>query len=443
MRFLNVARLKGTENMKDETLLRDLLDFLDGSPTASLAVSGLAASLQENGFTRLEESGRLSAAPGTRFCIVRSSSSIIAGIAGVQPIKDTGFRIIGAHTDFPGFRIKPCPDRKTEGISTIGVEVYGGPIIATWFDRDLSVAGTLALRRGDDISRAPFILRDPLFRMASPAIHLERETNKEGFKVDPEKNTPLIFSTSGAAFDDILSMACRSADVEKAEVAGWSMEVWDPQPAVAGGLDGDFIFSGRLDNLAMCHAAVKALMEAGEGPSTTLVSLFNSEEVGSRTLNGAGSLFLDSVMERLAGDRESYFRSIPRSVQVSADGAHGLHPNYAGKHDPGCRPLLNGGPVIKVNAQERYTSTDLTSAYFSTCAQRCGVEVQYFVSRNDMPCGSTIGPVTSSRTGIRSVDAGNPMLSMHSVRETAGAKDHGAMVKVLAEHLRGGVSLAD
>jgi aspartyl aminopeptidase len=269
------------------------------------------------------------------------------------------------------------------------------------------------------------------------------EVNREGFKIDTEKNTPLVFSTSGATFEDILSMACRSADVERDSVAGWSMEIWDPQPAARGGIDGDFIFSGRIDNLAMCHAAVRALLEAGGGPTTGLVSLFNSEEVGSRSLNGAGSLFLDSVMERLAGNRENYFRSIRGSVQVSADGAHGLHPNYTGKHDPGCRPLINGGPVIKVNAMERYTSTDLTSAYFATCARRCGVEVQYFVSRNDMPCGSTIGPVTSSRTGVRSVDAGNPMLSMHSVREMSGSDDHGSMVRVLVEHLRGDVSLAD
>lgn len=429
--------------MNDDAILKELMEFLDSSPTASRAVSGLSGLLENGGFTRIREEDHWSMDPGEKFYAVRSSSSIIAGIAGEEPCESTGFRIVGAHTDFPGFRIKPCPDRKSDGISVIGVEVYGGPIMATWFDRDLSVAGTLAVSLGDRISRAPFVLREPLLRMASPAIHIERDVNREGFKVDAESGTPLLFSTSGASFRDILGLACTQASVDPDNVAGWSMEVWDPQPAVLGGINGEFLFSGRIDNLAMCHAAVRALLEAGAGPSTSLVTLFNSEEVGSRSLNGAGSLFLDTVMERIAGDRERYFRSIPRSIQVSADGAHGLHPNYTGKHDPGCRPLLNGGPVIKVNAMEKYTSSDITSAYFATCAGRCGVEVQYFVSRNDMPCGSTIGPVTSSRTGILSVDAGNPMLSMHSVREMAGSGDHGDMVRVLTEHFRGNVTLND
>jgi len=279
--------------------------------------------------------------------------------------------------------------------------------------------------------------------MASPAIHIEREINKKGFKVNPEKNTPLLFSSSGAALEDVLSLACRSADVDRESVSGWSMEVWDPQPAAIGGIYDDFIFSGRLDNLTMCHAAIEALLASKESSETRLVSLFNSEEVGSRTLNGAASAFLDSVIERLAGGRDEYFRCLAKSIQVSADGAHAVHPNYADKHDPGCRPVLNGGPVIKVNAAEKYTSTDVTSAYFKTCAERTGVDIQYFVSRNDMPCGSTIGPITSTRTGIRSVDVGNPMLSMHSVREMAGKSDHDAMIKVLTEHLSGSVSIRD
>ncbi|MEN8209657.1 MAG: M18 family aminopeptidase, partial [Candidatus Fermentibacteria bacterium] len=365
----------------------------------------------------------------------------IAGITGTRASETGGCRIIGAHTDFPGFRIKPDADRKKGNTSVLGVELYGSPILATWFDRDLSLAGTLAVRKDDTIFRKSFMIRKPIFRMASPAIHIEREINKKGFKVNPETNTPLLFSSSGAVFDDVLSLACESADVQRDSVSGWSMEVWDPQPAALGGLEDDFIFSGRLDNLTMCHAAIEALLASERSSETRLVSLFNSEEVGSRTLNGAGSAFLDSVLERLAGGRDEYFRCLSRSIQVSADGAHAVHPNYPDKHDPGCRPVLNGGPVIKVNAAEKYTSNDLTSAYFRTCAERSGVDVQYFVSRNDMPCGSTIGPITSTRTGIRSVDAGNPMLSMHSVRETTGTKDHEAMIKVLTEHMMGSVNI--
>ena len=424
--------------------VEDLLDYLNSSPTASAAVSKAAEKLENSGFRALREDGDWDLRPGSRFYTVRSSSSIIAGTVGSEPLEKAGCRLVGSHTDSPGFRIKPSAERKVEGINVLGIEVYGGPILATWFDRDLSLAGSLAVLKNGRVGRVPFSLEKPLFRIATPAIHMERNINKEGFKIDPEKNTPLLFSTSGAGLEDVLSLACESAGVKRDSVKGWSLQVWDPQPAVTGGMDDDFIFSGRIDNLSMCHAALEALLACGEPqPSTSLICLFNSEEVGSRTLNGAASSFLDSVLERLAGSRESYFRCIGRSIQVSADGAHAVHPNYAGKHDPGCRPVLNGGPVIKVNAKERYTSNDLTTAYFLTCAEKCGVEVQYFVSRNDMPCGSTIGPITSARTGIKSVDAGNPMLSMHSVRETAGTSDHADMIKVLTEHLRGRTEITD
>ncbi|MCK5115186.1 MAG: M18 family aminopeptidase [Candidatus Aegiribacteria sp.] len=428
--------------MRTDSYVPDLLSFLDSSPTASLAVMHLASKLDQKGFQRLEEGDSWEIGANVRFYTIRSSSSIIAGITGTKACKETGCRIIGAHTDFPGFRIKPEADRKTDNINVLGVELYGSPILATWFDRDLSLAGTLAVREDDTISRKPFMIRKPIFRMASPAIHIEREINKKGFKVNPEKNTPLLFSSSGAVLEDVVSLACESADVKRDSVSGWCMEVWDPQPAALGGLEDDFIFSGRLDNLTMCHAATEALLASEGSSETRLVSLFNSEEVGSRTLNGAGSTFIDSVMERLAGGRDEYFRCLSGSIQVSADGAHAVHPNYPEKHDPGCRPVLNGGPVIKVNAAEKYTSSDVTSAYFRTCADRSGVDVQYFVSRNDMPCGSTIGPITSTRTGVRSVDVGNPMLSMHSVRETAGSKDHDAMIKVLIEHLSGSVNIS-
>lgn len=428
--------------MPVQEYVEDLLSFLSGSPTASAAVSNVAEKLERNGYRLLSEDGDWKVQPGSRFYTIRSSSSIIAGIVGSEPLERAGCRLVGAHTDSPGFRIKPSAKRTVEGINVLGIEVYGGPILATWFDRDLSMAGSLAVLENGTVGRVPFALEKPLFRMATPAIHMERSINKEGFKVDSEKNTPLLFSTSGAELDDVISLACESAGVDRESAKGWSLQIWDPQPAVTGGIDDDFIFSGRIDNLSMCHAAVEALLACGEPkPSTSLICLFNSEEVGSRTLNGAASSFLDNVLERLAGSRGNYFRCLNRSIQVSADGAHALHPNYAGKHDPACRPRINAGPVIKVNAKERYTSNDLTTAYFVTCAERCGVNVQYFVSRNDMPCGSTIGPITSTRTGIKSVDAGNPMLSMHSVRETAGAADHGDMIKVLAEHLLGSTGI--
>lgn len=429
--------------MNTDNTVADLLSFLDNSPTASWATSVLASKLEENGFRRLHEKDVWNLSVNDKFYIVRSFSAIIAGITGSQPCGEAGCRIIGAHTDSPGFRVKPEPQRSKDGMITLGVEVYGSPILATWFDRDLSIAGTLVFQEEDFLKRKLFMLRKPVCRIASPAIHLERDVNKKGFKVNPEENTPLLLSTSGSGFQELLALACESAGLREEDVSGWSMEVWDPQPAVTGGIDNDFIFSGRLDNLTMCHAAVEAVLRTEETPHTRMITLFNSEEVGSKTLNGASSSFLGSVIERLSGSREEYFRCLSKSIQISADGAHGVHPNYPQKHDSECRPVLNGGPVIKVNAKNKYSSSDISKAYFSLCASAAGVNVQYFVSRNDMPCGSTIGPITSTKTGIKSVDVGNAMLSMHSVREMAGTSDHEDMIKALVEHMMGSVSISD
>ncbi len=429
--------------MNTEHTVADLLSFLDKSPTASWAVSAIASKLEKNGFRRLHEKDIWNLSINEKFYIVRSSSAVIAGIRGSQSCGEAGCRIVGAHTDSPGFRVKPEGQRSKDGMITLGVEVYGSPILATWFDRDLSMAGALVFREENLLKRRLFMLRKPVCRIASPAIHLERNLNKDGFKVNPEENTPLLLSTSGSGFQELFALACESAGLREGDVSGWSMEVWDPQPAVTGGIDDDFIFSGRLDNLSMCHAAVEAILRTEETPHTRLITLFNSEEVGSKTLNGANSSFLDSVIERLTGSREEYFRCLSKSIQVSADGAHGVHPNYPGKHDSECRPVLNGGPVIKINAGEKYSSSDISAAYFSLCANAADVNVQYFVSRNDMICGTTIGPVTSTRTGIKSVDVGNAMLSMHSIRETAGTFDQEDMIKAFVEHMMGTVSISD
>ncbi|MCK4670957.1 MAG: M18 family aminopeptidase [Candidatus Aegiribacteria sp.] len=429
--------------MNTDNTVADLLSFLDKSPTASWAVSGIASKLEENGFRRLHEKDMWNLSINEKFYIVRSSSAIMAGVSGSQPCGEAGCRIIGAHTDSPGFRVKPEAQRSKDGMITLGVEVYGSPILATWFDRDLSIAGTLVFQEENLLKRRLFMLRKPVCRIASPAIHLERNVNKDGFKVNPEENTPLLLSTSGSGFQDLLALACESAGLREEDVSGWSMEVWDPQPAVTGGINDDFIFSGRLDNLTMCHAAVEAILRTEETPHMRMISLFNSEEVGSKTLNGANSSFLDSVIERLSESREEYFRCLSNSIQVSADGAHGVHPNYPGKHDSECRPVLNGGPVIKVNASNRYSSSDISKAYFSACASAAGVNVQYFVNRNDILCGTTIGPITSTRTGINSVDVGSAMLSMHSVREMTGASDQEDMIKAFVEHMIGSVSISD
>lgn len=415
-----------------------LLTFLDGSPTAAWAVRNVTEALEGKGFGRIEESAAWNLGTGERFYVVRSDSSVIAGITGTGDHAVEGFRIVGAHTDFPGFRVKPDAERTRDGMTTLGVEVYGGPILASWFDRDLAFAGTLIEKSEGVLKRRLFTLPEPLCRISTPAIHLNREMN-EAFKVDPEEHTHLLLSSSGLGLDKLLEMACGSAGIERNAVAGWSLEVWDPQPASLTGIGREFVCSGRIDNLAMCHSSLDALLAQEPAPHTSLIALFDSEEVGSATVNGAASTFLGAVMERISGGREELFRAVAGSIFVSADGAHAVHPNFSGKHDPGCRPVINGGPVVKINAKERYSSSDLSTAYIRTCADAAEVTLQSFVSRNDIPCGSTIGSITAARTGLPGVDIGSPMLSMHSAREMAGAMDHAAMTTLLVEHLKGTV----
>jgi len=418
--------------------IKSLLQFIDCSPTASWAVMNIAHKLMKNGFTQLfEEESWSGIDAGDRFFVIRSASSIVAGIKGTNRLTEGSIRVIGAHTDFPGFRIKPSPERIKEGSTVLGVEVYGGPILATWFDRDLSVAGSLVVLEENTLQRKLFKLETPLCRITSPAIHIERNMNKDGFKVNPEENTAPIFPVSGTGYDELLDRACTSADIKRDVVRGSCMELYDIQGGIVGGLDEDLIFARGIDDLSMCHAGIEVLLQCESPSDTVLVSLYDNEEIGSSTLNGAGSAFLDAIIERLAGSRDGFLRCMATGIQVSADGAHAIHPNYPSKHDSKNRPVINGGPVIKVNAKQRYSTSDLSTAYFTVCAEKAGIELQHFVSRNDMPCGSTIGPITSTRTGMTSIDVGNPMLSMHSIREMAGTGDHTDMISLLKEHLNG------
>lgn len=425
-----------------ETAL-SLLRFIEASPTAAHAVAAAASQLDEAGFRRVDETDSWKLEPGEAFYVVRGHSALVAGRVGTRPPAEAGFRLAGAHTDAPGLRLKPSAHYVGSGYLQMGVEVYGGPLLATWADRDLTVAGRLYLRQDAGPPRMVLVRGDrPLCRIPLLAIHFQREVNEQGLKLDRQKHLPPIYGLgddSALSAEPLLAHFAENAGVDLNAIVASDLEIVDTQPPTLGGLDESFIFAPRIDNLAGTHAVLEAMVRApASAQATRLAALFDSEEIGSQTLAGAGSLFLDAVLERLCFDdnrpREALQRALAHSVMVSVDGAHAVHPNHSDMHDPHHRPMLNGGPVIKVNAQQRYATTGAGLHWFERCAARAEVPVQHYVHRTDLPCGSTIGPMTATRLGVPTVDVGSPMLAMHSIRETGGAQDPLHMIRALVEH---------
>jgi aspartyl aminopeptidase len=428
---------------KSISTTRDLIRFIDSSPTASHAASEAARLLDESGFKPLDETEPWDLHPGNQRYLIRDHSAIIAFRVGSEHPQDSGFRIIGAHTDFPGLRLKPNAVYSKAGYVQLGVEVYGGPIVATWTDRDLGLAGRIILKTGDSSIQVKLVrINRPMCRIPNLAIHMNRDVNENGLKLNVQDNLPPIIGMGDDKFLEELplkKLLAESAGVDVEKIVDYRIEIVDIQPGAIGGIDNAFVFSGRIDNLASCHASIEALRSAPkDAPFTQVVALFDNEEVGSQTPGGAGSRLLDHVLERLCiGEnqpREAFFRATAKSFMISCDGAHAVNPNYPEAHDPKHQPMLNGGPVLKVNAQERYTSEIEALAHLQNCAERAGIKLQTFVARTDKPCGSTIGPMTAARLGIRSVDIGTPMLSMHSIRETGGVEDQAKMLDLMGRH---------
>ena len=353
------------------------------------------------------------------------------------------FRIVGAHTDSPNLRVKPRPDTGSVGWRQLAVEVYGGVLLGTWLDRDLGLGGRVALADGQQVR---IRLDSPICRIPNLAIHLNRDVNKEGLALNPQLHLSPVLGLEKAGASsalDLLARSCGDAGVpgvRAPDIVAFDLCLFDLQPGTIGGDGGEFLFSARLDNLASCHAACEALLSAsGDSEATRVIALYDHEEVGSQSATGARSQFLESVLERLAssGDssRDASVRAFSQSLLISADMAHGVHPNYADKHDRQHRPQLGGGPVLKVNSNQSYATDGPGAAAFVRACRAVDVEPQHFVARNDMPCGSTIGPITAARLGIRTVDVGNPMLSMHSCREMAATADVEPMIRVLTRLL--------
>lgn len=426
----------------------DLCAFIDTAPTPYHAVAEATSRLASVGYAPLDEREVWSLGPGDRRYLVRGEGSLVAFQVGTLSPAEAGFRVIGAHTDSPNLRIKPRPDVESHGYRQIAVEAYGGVLLHTWLDRDLSIAGRVALNSGDAPRSVLVDFQRPLVRVPSLAIHLSRGVNRDGLKLDAQQHlVPVAGLEDGPPLPELIAVELRAngvADATAKDVLAWDLMLYDTQPSGVAGARGEFVLAPRLDNLASCHAALSALagIPASPVPFTRVVVLYDHEEVGSRSAQGAAGPVLADALDRIVqgfkgGEPQGLARAAAASSLISADMAHAVHPNHSDCHEPGHRPVIGKGPVIKVHASQAYASDAGTAALFASLCARVGVEPQHFVSRNDMPCGSTIGPITAARVGVRTVDVGNPMLSMHSCREMAGTADVGPMIDVLRAYLEG------
>ncbi|AVO54567.1 M18 family aminopeptidase [Ectopseudomonas mendocina] len=417
-----------------EELIQGLLDFLNASPTPFHATASLAMRLEAAGYRHLDERAPWHTEAGGRYYVTRNDSSIIAFKLGKRPAVDGGIRLVGAHTDSPCLRVKPNPELQRQGFFQLGVEVYGGALLAPWFDRDLSLAGRVTYRRDGKVESQLIDFYQPIAVIPSLAIHLNREAN-QGWAINPQNELPPILaqlaSSETADFRALLAeQLAMEHDFNPDAVLDYELSFYDTQSAAIVGLNQDFIASARLDNLLSCYAGLQALIDANDEETCVLVCT-DHEEVGSCSACGADGPFLEQVLRRVLPEGDTFVRAIQRSLLVSADNAHGVHPNYADKHDGNHGPKLNAGPVIKINSNQRYATNSETAGFFRHLCLENEVPVQSFVVRSDMGCGSTIGPLTASQLGVRTVDIGLPTFAMHSIRELAGSHDLDHLVKVL------------
>lgn len=416
-------------------MINRLLHFLNDSPVNFLAVDSLEKILKSCGFEALcaeDDLGDMT--PGRKFYVKKNDSSLYAFHLGDKPMAETGVHLICAHCDSPTFRIKPHAEMCSEGMVRLNTEVYGGPILSTWFDRPLSLAGRVILKTDDVMHPESRLMhvRRPLMQISNLAIHFNRQVN-DGVKLSRQKDMLPIMGLVNDSLEKngmLVRLICDELDVKPQDILDFDLYLYDTTPACLFGVNNEFISSGRLDDLSMIHAALEAMVSTADasGVHTRVMAIFDNEETGSQTKQGAGSPFLSSLMERVVlaqenGNRDRYLRCIERSFMVSADNAHAWHPNYAEKYDPTNHPRLGGGPVIKYNAAQKYASDAVSASVFSGICSKAGIPVQYFVNHSDVAGGSTLGNILASSLPLRGVDMGNPILAMHSVRETGAVAD--------------------
>ena len=409
--------------MNKDTFNSALLNYLDRSPTPFHAVSSLIEILQGQGFERLHERDDWHLKPG-RYLVTRNDSSLIAFVLGTLDPVSSGLRMVGAHTDSPCLKVKPSPENYLKGYLNIGVEVYGGVLLNPWFDRDLSLAGRVTFQTDNDkLASLNINFKRPIGTIPSLAIHLDREANSER-KINPQTDIPPLLMQAGdeQTLNELLieQIKTEHQTTNIKRILSHELSFFDTQGASLSGFNREFIASARLDNLLSCFTGIQGLLTADQN-LTSLVVCNDHEEVGSGSAEGAQGTFLKDVLVRIIPDAVDRQRAINLSLLISTDNAHGVHPNYASKHDANHGPILNRGPVIKVNANQRYATNSVTAAYFATLCDRLKVPHQTFVTRTDMACGSTIGPVTAKELGIKTLDVGVPTFAMHSIRELAGS----------------------
>ena len=424
-------------------MIKRLLSFLDASPVNFLAVKNISGELEKNGFRRVnpqEPLGKIEA--GDKFFVTKNDSSIYAFQIGKKPLADAGFHMICAHCDSPTFRIKPNAEMLCEGgIVKLNTEVYGGPIMSTWFDRPLTLAGRVIVKGEDALKPQTLLLhvKRPLLQISNLAIHFNRQVN-DGVKLSKQKDVLPILGIINDELEKgnlLMNVITGELNIKKENILDFDLYLADATPACTFGVHDEFISSGRLDDLSMCWAGVEAMIASDANNTTQVLAIFDNEETGSQTKQGAGSPFLSYMLQRIAlaqsGTEEACYQAVERAFMISADNAHAWHPNYSEKFDPTNHPKLGGGPVIKFNAAQKYASDAVSAAIFANICEAAGVPCQRFVNHSDVAGGSTLGNILASSIPLKGVDMGNAILAMHSCRETGSVIDHEYCVKAFTK----------
>ena len=424
-------------------MVKRLLDFLNASPVNFLAAKNIANELEQAGYRRLDPQipiGEVKA--GDKLYVTKNDSSVYAFHIGRKPLADAGFRMICAHCDSPTFRIKPNAEMTCEGgIVKLNTEVYGGPIMSTWFDRPLTIAGRVIVKGEDALNPKTLLLhvKRPLLQISNLAIHFNREVN-DGVKLSKQKDMLPILGIVTNQLEQgnlLMNVICGELNIKPEDILDFDLYLADATPACTFGVHDEFLSSGRLDDLSMCFAGLEAMIATETTDMTKVLAIFDNEETGSQTKQGAGSPFLSMMLKRIAlaqcGSEEAFYQAVERAFMISADNAHAWHPNYSEKYDPTNHPVLGGGPVIKFNAAQKYASDAVSAAVFAEICREAGVPCQRFVNHSDVAGGSTLGNILASSIPLRGVDMGNAILAMHSCRETGSTADHIYCVKAFTK----------